>query len=349
MKYIKLFESFKKVTRDDVYNFFGSHNLIIGNFTVNDDNTIDVDGDVDLSYSSIVEMPFKFGKVTGDFNCSNNNLESLEGSPYEVGGKFTCSYNHKLKNLKGSPVEVYGDFKCSQCRNLESLNGMPLEIGGDFICYLNPKLKEMDSISNINGEIAFDSFIDTAKFDGDCSNKEYVQEFRKTFESIADKYRKYKSYPYYELGILGITNYTINKDGTIDVDGDVILDGLLKNDKIPFRFGKVTGNFYCKYNDLTSLDGCPYYVGEEFSCGFNKIVDLKGSPIEVGGGFFCHNNPLLSSMEGIALEIGGVLSMKKCPSLKELDILSNIEGYIYCDESLDTSKFLGYCKGILQD
>jgi hypothetical protein len=40
----------------------------------------------------------------------------------------------------------------------------------------------------------------------------------------------------------GITNYTINPDGTVDVDGDVDLynKGLTK---LPLKFGKVTGYF----------------------------------------------------------------------------------------------------------
>ena len=44
-----------------------------------------------------------------------------------------------------------------------------------------------------------------------------------------------------------ITNYTINSDGTIDVDGIVNLyDKRLT--KLPLKFGKVTGYFDCSSN-----------------------------------------------------------------------------------------------------
>ncbi len=44
-----------------------------------------------------------------------------------------------------------------------------------------------------------------------------------------------------------IKNYTINGDGTIDVD----LDGKSLT-KIPLNFNKVSGDFYCSINNLTS-------------------------------------------------------------------------------------------------
>ena len=49
--------------------------------------------------------------VTGYFDCSNNNLTSLEGAPKEVGGDFDCSDN-KLISLEGAPKEVGGGFDC---------------------------------------------------------------------------------------------------------------------------------------------------------------------------------------------------------------------------------------------
>ncbi len=49
-----------------------------------------------------------------------------------------------------------------------------------------------------------------------------------------------------------ITNYTINPDGSIDVDDGVDLSGkdLIK---IPLKFNKVNGWFDCSYNQLTSF------------------------------------------------------------------------------------------------
>ena len=49
-----------------------------------------------------------------------------------------------------------------------------------------------------------------------------------------------------------IKNYTINEDGIVDVDGDVFLDhrGL---SKLPVKFGKVTGSFYCSRNNFLKI------------------------------------------------------------------------------------------------
>jgi len=59
----------------------------------------------------------------GYFNCSNNNLTSLEGAPSSVSGYFDCSHN-KLTSLEGAPSSVSGiggDFDCSR-NNLTSLH-----------------------------------------------------------------------------------------------------------------------------------------------------------------------------------------------------------------------------------
>ena len=48
----------------------------------------------------------------------------------------------------------------------------------------------------------------------------------------------------------GITNYTIN-NGLVDVDASVDLASR-KLTKLPLQFGKVTGNFFCGNNQLTT-------------------------------------------------------------------------------------------------
>ncbi len=55
-----------------------------------------------------------------------------------------------------------------------------------------------------------------------------------------------------------IKNYTINPDGSIDVDGNVEL-GVYKLDKIPLKFNNVSGYFNISSNNITSLEG---YNGE---------------------------------------------------------------------------------------
>jgi hypothetical protein len=121
-----------------------------------------------------------------------------------------------------------------------------------------------------------------------------------------------------------IKNYTINGDGSIDVDGNVIFHNLGLT-YFPIRINKVIGNFYYGNNKLTSLRGCPktidgdFFVfgnkltslkhcpteiGGEFNCSGNKLTSLKWCPSKVGGEFDCGYNEL-SSLEGCSTTIGG--------------------------------------------
>ncbi len=162
-KYIKLFEDFKD--NSDLEKELKKYS--IKNYIINSDGTIDVDGDVNFHKKRLTNIPFKFGKVTGDFDCSVNKLESLEGSPYEVGGAFFC-YHNRLKSLIGSPTDVGDDFNCAY-NKLKSLEGMPLEVGNNFNCRINPDLKELNSVSNVEGTIYCD-YLDISKFQGFCKS-----------------------------------------------------------------------------------------------------------------------------------------------------------------------------------
>lgn len=55
--------------------------LGIDNYVINNDNSVDVAGTVDISEKELVNIPIKFGVVTGNFICSNNKLTSLKNIP----------------------------------------------------------------------------------------------------------------------------------------------------------------------------------------------------------------------------------------------------------------------------
>ena len=98
-----------------------------------------------------------------------------------------------------------------------------------------------------------------------------------------------------------ITNYNINEDGSVDVDGSVDLD-YCKLTKLPLKFGVVTLDFYCRNNQLTTLEGSPESVGGNFNCNGNNLTDLKGSPKSIGGGFYCSNNPIESIFNNVDMD-----------------------------------------------
>ena len=88
---------------------------------------------------------------------------------------------------------------------------------------------------------------------------------------------------------MGIKNYTINSQGEIDVDDDVILVGTTFKE-LPYKFGKVNGFFEIENNSkLTSLKNCPNYVMGYFSCNYNKnLKSLEGCPKTVLLSFWCN-------------------------------------------------------------
>jgi hypothetical protein len=130
---------------------------IHGKWEINSNGEIDVDGDVILNDYDKSELDCKFGKIIGnfyctenkfislkgfpyevteDFDCSNNKLENLIGGPTKVGGNYHCDYN-ELISLEGSPKKIKGEFNCSH-NKLENLIGGPNEVDGFFKCKGNP-------------------------------------------------------------------------------------------------------------------------------------------------------------------------------------------------------------------
>jgi len=118
-----------------------------------------------------------------------------------------------------------------------------------------------------------------------------------------------------------IDNYTINSDGTVDVDDNVNLTSK-KLTKLPLKFGNVTGYFNCGYNNLISLEGCPQSVSGTFNCSYNKLTTLKDCPQSVSGTFNCSYNKLTS--------------LEFCPqSVANFDCISNmLKTLEFCPQSV---------------
>jgi len=128
LSYKKFFESKQEV--DSICRKYG-----IQNYTINPDESIDVDGNVNLFNIGLKKIPLKFRNVRGNFYCHSNKLTSLEGCPQSVDGGFYCSEN-QLTSLEGCPQSVSGNFSCST-NKLTSLEGCPQSVGGAFSCYEN--------------------------------------------------------------------------------------------------------------------------------------------------------------------------------------------------------------------
>ena len=131
--------------------------------------------------------------------------------------------------------------------------------------------------------------------------------------------------------------YVINKDGTVDVKGNVCV----KNKNIEsltnglFRFGKVDRGFSCAYcTKLKSLKGAPEKVSV-FDCSYCvNLTSLKGSPVKISKDFSCVGCKILTSLEGTPREVGRNFKCSYCINLISLkgspEKVGGIFVCIYC-------------------
>ena len=124
------------LTDSETRRFIEDNNLVWNPST----RHYDCDGDVSISDDIVSDgkLKIRFGHVKGYFDCSYNELTTLDGSPQEVGGNFDCSHN-ELTTLEGAPQKVDGYFDCSH-NELTTLEGAPQKVGRSLYCRDNPNL-----------------------------------------------------------------------------------------------------------------------------------------------------------------------------------------------------------------
>ena len=106
-------------------------------YCVRPDGLVDVFGDVEVTPDDLFDedFSFSFGRVYGDFDCSELGVFSLKGAPRHVDGDFDCSWNG-FDSLEGAPEFVGGDFIFTNNEDIEfeSLEGGPKVVEGSYIC-----------------------------------------------------------------------------------------------------------------------------------------------------------------------------------------------------------------------
>jgi hypothetical protein len=124
----------------------------ISNYSINDDYTIDIKQDVNLSYKNIIKFPefIHFNKIKGSFYCSHNKLKSLKGCPKYVDISFFCDDN-ELSSLSGGPVSVNGSY-IAHNNILKSLHGLPTQLN-NFSCNSNLLISLHDIPKTIYGDL----------------------------------------------------------------------------------------------------------------------------------------------------------------------------------------------------
>lgn len=310
-------------------------------------------GDFDCSNNRLSSLSYCPKEVYGSFDCNGNQLISIKGSPRTVKGYFNCS-NNKISSLKGGSKYVETSFDCSN-NFLEELAGGPITVGHDYICNGN----NLRDLENIADEIGWDLITDIRLNHVTCSRDEVQNVWRYKGNEVVNHIYK----PLVELSNIddinrwlrkhGITNFSILKDHSVDVNEDVRLSNKLDNLlKLPLKFNNVDGNFDISNNELISLEGSPSKVSGNFHCFNNEISSLKGSPKEVGGSFIvlknnisslkyspsivkedyiCSHNPL-NDLEGLKTVFGAVFTGIELKTIKS-------QKYIY--KSVVTYKYPG--------
>jgi hypothetical protein len=185
--------------------------LNIQNYTINDDGTVDVNGDLNIylvqdkvkkgekhdiliNFNKINgsvdinlqwrkagragqgQLPFTFNEVTGSFHSTHNMLETLIGCPKKVGGCFDVRTN-RLHTLEGAP-ETVGGYFCASGNSLDDLKGSPKYVGGNFDVS-DSSLKTLEGLSpRIDGTLDFNS--------NDIKSFDYYTDCKVTRDGIED-------------------------------------------------------------------------------------------------------------------------------------------------------------------
>lgn len=152
-----------------IQKFADNHNLKEDDYTINNDFSIDVFHSIQLQDKDLIDnkIPFKFGKIQGDFRISDVHLESLENSPEEVTGDFMITFTD-IENLVGSPRIVGKNLNVNFNRKLSTLDGSPDKVGGDFKFFSSWIVKDISGISpEIGGNVICSAEHGTPRFSDD--------------------------------------------------------------------------------------------------------------------------------------------------------------------------------------
>ena len=304
-----------QVTKEEYLNL-----IVDGTYSYNADGSIDVEGSVDLSRAGYTQIPFKFNTVTVNFDCSNNQLTTLQGVPEKVGGNFDCSHN-QLITLQGAPEKVGGSFYCSY-NQLTTLQGAPEKVGGSFYCSHNQLTTLQGAPEKVGGSF-YCSYNQLTTLQGApekvggnfyCSNNQLTtlqgapEKVEDTFNCSNNQLITLQGAPENVGDTFNCSyNQLITLQGAPENVGDnfncsynqlITLQGAPEN---------VGGSFYCYSNQLTTLQGAPENVGGSFNCSYNQLITLQGAPENVGGSFNCSYNQL-TTLQGAPENVGGNLN-----------------------------------------
>ena len=177
-------------------------------------------------------------------------------------------------------------------------------------------------------------FPNSLKEDGDFGSK--TVDITRKFLTALDNPIAFLIFQENRLGIY--IDKTSNKAKLTDIFEDVVLDdSVLVDGKIPFKYGKVYGNFsLTKCKTLKSYEGCPEIVYGDFKAAIKSdIENFEGCPKFVGGNFDASGHVSLKNLKGSPEKVVKKYIISHCDNLKNLEGSSkDVGGFIcsYCKE-----------------
>lgn len=207
------------------------HRHGIKSYNILKDNSVRVHGDVRLAgkLENLSKLPLRFHEVEGDFDISDNELTTLEGSPKRVGGDF-LAFKNEIGSLKGGPIEVDKNFIVLR-NNINSLEYAPVRVKEDFICSHNP-VKSLVGLVSVGGHVFTNVLVE------DVKSQEFVYNSVTTYKYKGDPLIAYlekeckvlteeeKVYEMTRKNLQSVISKMINND---TLKRDMINDMLLKN------------------------------------------------------------------------------------------------------------------------
>jgi Leucine-rich repeat (LRR) protein len=167
-----LLEAALPKSRGDIEKALNAYFNVSGTYEIDGNGVVNVNGNIAIK-RTMDKLPVVFGdvkvcrlenaglttlegspEVCTTFDCSNNELTSLEGGPRIVIGHYLCIENKRLTSLIGAPKTVTV-FNCGRC-GLTSLEGGPSKVTG-YVCDDN-QLKSLVGIAeDVKGWVDCDS------------------------------------------------------------------------------------------------------------------------------------------------------------------------------------------------
>lgn len=151
-----------------------------------------------------------------------------------------------------------------------------------------------------------------------------------------------------------IQNFSIQADGSVNVGDDKTKAHVrlvhYDKDKLPVKFGVVTGDFICSIGELTTMENGPTETGGDCMVDHCRLESFAHMPVKVGGNCMVSGNENISSLEGLPREIGagakgGSLYLEHLPKITTLHnihkVVRLLNGELHLNSTPIKSNILG--------